>query len=207
MSAVQNVIKNAILTIAGSTSYIGITAYKDSQGVTLQTLVKHNPSTTWYGIKPSDGYVEYYNQTTGFTLASTQTTASKTQAVYYDEVGFTLPCSGTTTVTVPNQQNGAVGWNTSAIDFNSIGASPTYSHTPITYSLEGDTTCGNGTLTATATTPYNFTLQILNPADEVIASSTTSPLSVAISTAEMGEYTAVLTLSTGCSFEDTYEVL
>jgi len=195
--AITTAIRNAILTISGSASYIDVSTLITPSKVTIYTTVKHNPSGIWYGFDPEYFSVAYATPsffTYGgvFKAVSSSTSLGKKFTVTY-------PC-GAVTYQAPNVNSNLAATGTS---FNKVVLPSPYNLTPSSFFPTDQIKCKTVVLTAsvaTSNTPvtYNWTFN---------GSSVGTTATINVPAANDGTYTCVATLSTGCTLTKTIVVL
>ena len=194
-TAVENIIKNAVLTESGAIN-VDPVAYKDNDTVQIALRAKHQPAGIWYGFRKPEGYLKWYN-----TISSSEIT----QNVLNAGVGI----QGVNAASA-HQLNGPFGdvdvtinqaWTyastTGDIQFYTWGLSgPIYSAQAVTYSAANNMTGTFYTITVTGSGPDFQSISLYNDADELLSTSTSTTL--IYTTATTGDYYAEIMSTNGC---------
>lgn len=196
-TAITNTIRNAVLTLSGSASYIDVGTLITANKTTIFTTVKHNPSGIWYGFDPEYAAFSYSTPSIGSTADTFQANSSSTSIG--KKFVVTYPC-GTVTYQAPNVNSNLAATGTS---FNKVVLPSPYNLTASSFFPTDQIKCKTVVLTAsvtTANTPvtYNWTFN---------GSSVGTTATINVPAANDGTYTCVATLSTGCTLTKTIVVL
>lgn len=196
-TAITNAIRNAVLTLSGSASYIDVSTLVTPSKTTIFTKVKHNPSGIWYGFDSEYAGFGYSTPSTGSTTNLFEANSSNTSIG--KKFVVTYPC-GTVTYQAPNVNSNLTATGT---QFNKVVLAPPFNLTASSFFPTDVIKCKTIVLTAsvsTANTPvtYNWTFN---------GSSVGTTATINIPAANDGTYTCVATLSTGCTLTKTIVVL
>ena len=196
-TALYNLIRNAVRVLSGDANNISVLVQPiNATGYSVITRSKHNPASTFYGVKHTDAKLIWRNDDANTPTNVTQTTIGKTwnnAAIYYTTTINDL-CSPLT-LTMPNRFYGlSVNWN--GTDFNVITLNSPYS---TKYSILNDphtVTCPQFQATAVVSpTPVSI---VWKDASLVTVSTTDT-----LTTFEPGTYTVTATFADGCSVSDS----
>lgn len=149
-TAFATLMDNVSLARYGSTGKHSMSAVNlSANSIRIDCNPKHNPASNWFGIRPSNAYVLYEDDTTGGSYAKTGTnTATVLPLKFYNaSTNFSTPC-GTFTPVVGNQSTSFLvdGLNTS---FNKIALTSNFGTKPILVTSNSTYNCTSYLLTAT----------------------------------------------------------
>lgn len=196
-TALYNLVRNAVKVLSGDANNISLLVQPiNATGYSLITRSKHNPASTFYGIKHTDARLVWRNEDANTPTNVTQTSIGKTwnnAAIYYTTTINDL-CSPLT-LTMPNRFYGlSVNWNNT--DFNVITLNSPYSTKYSILNSPSSVSCPQFKAVATITpTPASI---VWKDASLVTVSTTDT-----LTTFDAGTYTVTATFEDGCSVSQT----